>query len=47
LREQQIEIEAVLLEDAGLLAELGYRSIPAPALTDGDLQRVVRPGGER
>ena len=41
---EQFERQAVLLEDALVLAELGDRLLPAAALADGDLQVVVGPG---
>ena len=41
---EDVEIEAVLLKDAGLLAELGDRAFPAAADRRGDLERF---GGKR
>ena len=41
---EDVEIEAVLLEDAGLLAELGDGAFPAAADRRGDLERF---GGKR
>ena len=41
LRVEQFERQAVLLEDALVLAELGDRLLPAAALADGDLEVVV------
>ena len=38
---EDVEHDAVLLEDAAALAELGDRGIPQPALADRDAQRVV------
>ena len=38
---QQLKRQAVLLEKALVLAELGDRLLPAAALADGDLEVVV------
>ena len=42
LRPEDLENEAVLLEDAGALADLRDRRVPVAALPGGDLQRVLR-----
>ena len=39
---EQFEGETVLLEDAGILAELGHALLPAAALPDRDLERILR-----
>ena len=41
---ENIEIEAVLLENAGALAEFGDAGVPGALLRDGDLERVVGGG---
>ena len=45
LRVEHVEHEAVLLEDAGVLAKLGDALLPAAALPDRDLERVLRGRG--
>ncbi len=44
LRVEGFEHEAVLLEDAGVLAELRDALLPAAALADGDLERILGAG---
>ena len=38
---EQFELDAVLLEDAGLVAEMRDRGVPVAALADGHLDHVV------
>src|SRR6185436_19921753 len=39
---EHVEREAMLLEDAGVLAELRHALLPAAALPDRDLERILR-----
>ena len=41
---EDLEIEAVLLEDAAALAELGDAGIPSATLRNRHPQRLLRPG---
>src|SRR5262249_8345401 len=41
---EQLEREAVLLEDAPAIPDLGDASVPQPALPDREPQRLLRPG---
>ena len=42
---EHVEREAMLLEDAGVLAELRHALLPAAALPDRDLERILRDRG--
>ena len=42
---EDLELDAVLLEDAGLVAEMGDRGVPIAALADGELELVGRNAG--
>ena len=39
-RVDDFEVDAVLLEDAGLLAEIRNRRVPVAALADGELEEI-------
>ncbi len=45
--EQQVDVDAVLLEDAGAVADLGDGGVPCAALRHRHLQGILRPGGRR
>src|SRR5204863_6087238 len=47
LRVENFEVEPMLLEYAGTLADIGYAGIPQPALADGEAQRILRERGAR
>ncbi len=42
-----LERDTVLLEDAGLLAEIGHRGVPVAALADRDLEEIIGCGWQR
>ena len=42
---EHVEREAMLLEDAGVLAEFRHALLPAAALPDRDLERILRGRG--
>jgi hypothetical protein len=40
----EVQYQAVLLEDSGELTDLGHGGVPVAALADGELDRVVGKG---
>src|SRR6185295_6929926 len=46
-RVDHLELQTMLLEDSGLVAEVGNGRIPVAALANGHLHEIIREGGRR